>query len=151
MPVAVFCVFSLFMFIVPNEVQLPQNVLMIFSGPKEDLEALGGDRRPHEGGTSQPGMPKGLVVPWWLVPPWWVSCPRSLAYKFTYIPKTLGSIPKHFFCRRRSLFRRVPMWSPVSVPYRRGDRSWRASTSFLLLPWWCVSSSPQTYVFVVST
>ena len=58
--------FLLFRFTVPNEVQLPQNFLMIFSGPKGDQEASKRGRGPHKPtgrALMACGRPSGLPTP----------------------------------------------------------------------------------------
>ena len=77
MSVDVFCMLFAFQVYSTKRSPIARKLLYVFSGPKEDLEASGGDRRLHEGGTSQQGAPTPWARPDGLGPPCGSSDPNS--------------------------------------------------------------------------
>lgn len=126
-----------------------RNFLMIFSRPKEELQVLGEDQRPHEGPSSQQGTPRegeGVAALWWLVgtrlgP----NAPLSLLIQI--YPKNRKEPSETLFSPTQVSTPPCAYLQPCSSALPEGDRSWRASTSTLLLPWWCVSSSLITHKY----
>ena len=73
--------------------------------------------------------PWGRGAPSTLVGPTWLHRPTSSSYIYSYTPKTSRSTTKPYFHRRNLLYPCYPILGPFPALHRRGNRSWRASTS----------------------
>ena len=93
--------------------------------------------------------PRGRSAPSTLMGPSWLHRPTSSSYIYLRTLKTSESTTKPYFHHRTLLYRWDPILGPFPALRRRGNRSWRASTS---TPWplrWSVSSLPQTFGSIV--
>ena len=77
----------------------------------------------NEEGTRQGGAPSTLVGPSLL------HRRTSSSYIYLRTPKTSYTEPKPYFHRRNLLYPWDPILEPFPALRRRGNRSWRASTS----------------------
>ena len=97
-----------------------------------NLETWSGHQETTEAATRVPGAPPtGGHAPT-LVGPSSVHRPTSYSYIYPCTPKTSEATTKNYFHRRNLLYLRNPILEPSSALRRRGNRSWRASTS---TPW----------------
>ena len=91
-----------------------------------DLEWMSRNKRgSHEVGRCALGGGRAPT----LVGPSRLSWPTSFAYIYLRTPKTSRSTTKPYFHRRNLLYPWDPILGPFPVLCRRGNRSWRASTS----------------------
>ena len=101
----------------------------VIFGTKRDPEDLEWTSRNIQGGHKAGGAPTPLGAPSTLMGPSWLHRPTSSSYIYLRTPKTSRSRMEHNFHHRNLLYPRDPILEPSPVLCRRGNRTWRASTS----------------------
>ena len=114
---------------ISNGIQTEWNLRESYFWNKRNPGDLEWTSRKQRGGHEVGRRPQGVGAPPTLVGPSWLHRPTSFAYIYSYTPKTSESTTKPYFHHRNLLYPWDPILGPFPALRRRGNRSWRASTS----------------------
>ena len=113
---------------ISNGIQTECNLRERYFWNKHDPGDLEWASRNNRGGHEAGGTPIPLG-PSTLVGPSLLHRPTSSSYIYSYTSQTSRSTMKPYFHRRNLLYPRDPILGPFPELRRRGNQSWRASTS----------------------
>ena len=127
-PVQIVVFFAYFSVSQKRNIKRNETCSRVIFGTNVIQETWSGRQGSNEAATRQGGAPGGISLP----PPSWAprgSTDLLLSPIYSYTLKTSRSTTKPYFHRRNLLYPLDPILEPFPALRRRGNRSWRASTS----------------------